>query len=174
MGRDKSLLPYKGLPLVMYAVNTLHRLTTSVVISGSQGDFAFTGCPSWPDELAVQAPMVGIYSCLKRSDTPWTAFLSCDMPMADYRLFEYLFGFTEGNQLVWPVHSGGIEPLCGLYNRSLLPLLEELIGREEFSLRKMAARVPCREVWVGPEQDFFTPQLFMNINTPEDFELLPE
>lgn len=173
MGSDKSLMPYRGLPLVMHAVNTLRRVTNNVVISAGRDDYGFTGCETWPDLLPVQAPMAGIYSCLKRSATPWNAFLSCDMPMADSRLFEYLLGFTEGHKIVWPLHTGGIEPLCGLYHVSLLPVLEECMEKHEFSLQKLVALVPHKKADVGPEQAFFSPYLFMNVNTPEDYRLLP-
>ncbi len=83
MGQDKSLMLFNGRPLISYAIDTLRQVCDQVVISANQSVYEFTGCTVWPDIMPFQAPMIGIYSCLKRSKTYWNFFLSCDMPLVD-------------------------------------------------------------------------------------------
>ena len=74
MGEDKSLMLFRGKPLIMYAIEALSPLCEKVIISSNLLVYDFTGCEVWPDELPVQAPINGLYSCLKRSETDWNYY----------------------------------------------------------------------------------------------------
>jgi molybdopterin-guanine dinucleotide biosynthesis protein A len=62
---NKSLLLYQGKPLIQHAVDILSKVCDKVIISSNNNEYDFTGYEVWPDEISIQAPMVGIYSCLK-------------------------------------------------------------------------------------------------------------
>jgi molybdopterin-guanine dinucleotide biosynthesis protein A len=81
MGEDKSLMKLNGKALVEYSINALRPLCDKVIISSNIAAYDFTGCEVWPDELPDQAPIIGIYSCLKRSETELNVILSCDIPL---------------------------------------------------------------------------------------------
>jgi molybdenum cofactor guanylyltransferase len=171
MGQDKSLTLFKGRPLISYAIETLRPVCDQVVISSNQPVYEFTGCAVWPDILPLQAPMIGIYSCLKRSKTFWNIFLSCDMPMVDPRLFDFLFSRRAGADIVIPVHGNKMEPLCGLYNRKVLPLLEKKILEREFSMQQLIGVARSRLVEISPELGFYSDSVFANMNTADDIQL---
>jgi molybdopterin-guanine dinucleotide biosynthesis protein A len=174
MQKDKALMDYHGIPLIMHAVNILHPFCNRVVISANKPGYEFTGCEVWPDEPVVHAPMGGIYSCLKRSLHPWNAVLSCDMPLVDPRLFDHLFSSASDCDVIIPLHhAGSLEPLCGLYNQRLLPLMEAKMGIRQYSLQRLIMEAKHTLIEIGPGLLFYKDNMFANMNLPEDFGLLP-
>ncbi|MDP2335425.1 MAG: molybdenum cofactor guanylyltransferase [Bacteroidota bacterium] len=173
MGSDKSLMELKDKSLVEYAIDALKPLCSKVVISSNNSVYGFTGCEVWPDELPDGAPMIGIYSCLKRSETEINIILSCDMPLMSTAMLEYLLANSENYDITVPVHSDGfIEPLCGIYKQSSIEILKEFIDRSNFRLNQCIQAASSQLVPVGPQLSFFSSSLFSNINTPDDYRNL--
>ena len=172
MGQDKSLMEFNGMPLIQHAVDTLKTICHQVVISSNRHAYEFTGCEVWPDELEIQAPVTGIYTCIRRSATGRNIILSCDMPLVDSRLFEYLIKQDAGFDAIIPVHERGIEPLCGVYNKTAVPVLAANIAENQFSLQQFIREANSSLVEIGPALDFYRDNLFANVNTPGDFSLL--
>ena len=56
MGSDKGLLPYKGKPLVTYAIEVLRPLTDRIIIVGNNEAYKQFDCPLIPDEIADCGP----------------------------------------------------------------------------------------------------------------------
>ena len=169
MGEDKSLMLFRGKPLIMYAIEALSPLCEKVIISSNHFVYDFTGCEVWPDELPVQASINGLYSCLKRSETDWNFILTCDMPFTGSQLFTYLSDQAHGEDAVIPVHGQGlVEPLCGLYNRSALNVLEQRVKAGQYSILKLLQSIRCRYVKIGPDQEFYHKEMFSNLNSPAD------
>lgn len=167
MGTDKSLLSWKGITLVERAVELLRPLCSQVIISSNNLVYDFTGCETWPDELPQQAPIIGIYSCLKRSATEVNIILSCDMPYVSADLLVYLLGYSGKHAVVVPVHDGFAEPLCGIYKQSILPDLEKQIANNELSLHRFIDSFPHHYAEID-KLPFYNNRLFLNINTPDD------
>lgn len=173
MGEDKSIMLFRGKPLIMYGIESLSALCEKVIISSNLSVFDFSGCEVWPDELPVQAPINGLYTCLKRSETDWNIILTCDMPLTGSQLFAYLLEKHYGMDAVIPVHGQGfVEPLCGLYNRSTLNQLETQVQIGQFSIMKLLQSIRCRYVNIGPDLEFYSKEMFSNLNTPADLDLL--
>lgn len=173
MGEDKSLMQFKGKPLIMYAIEALSPLCEKVIISSRQFIYDFTGYDVWPDELPVQAPVNGLYSCLKRSETDWNLILTCDMPFTGSQLFAYLLEQAHDDDAVIPVHGQGlVEPLCGLYNRSMFKVLEQSMRAEQYSILKLLQSIGCRYVNIGPDLEFWNSKMFSNLNYPADVDRL--
>lgn len=173
MGTDKSMIKLKDKPLIEYAIDALKPLCSKVVISSNSNIYDFTGCEVWADELSVRAPIVGIYSCLKRSGTEVNILLSCDMPLVSYAMLEYLLGNSASYDITVPVHDGNfIEPLCGIYKKSSLKILKEFIDMGNFKLNECIKAASNHLVSVGKQLPFYSPMLFSNINTPDDYKKL--
>jgi molybdenum cofactor guanylyltransferase len=170
MGQNKALMLFNDKPLIQYSIDALLPVCTRIIISSNDPVFEFTGCEVWPDELPVKAAMIGLYSCLKQSQTDWNLLLPCDMPLIDTGLFRFLLQHSPGYEVVIPVHHEDcMEPLCGLYNRSVLPVLEQKISIQQYSMQEFLVSTLCRLVVIDNRQDFFHERMFSNINTPGDF-----
>jgi molybdenum cofactor guanylyltransferase len=173
MGSDKSMLRMKGKTLTEYAIDALKPLCSKVIISSNNFIYDFTGCEVWPDELTDRASMIGIYSCLKRSETDINIILSCDMPLMSSEMLEYLLENSANHAITVPVHGDHfIEPLCGIYNKTSVEILKKFIDKGNFRLNQCILAGSGNLVSVGPELPFFSPTLFSNINTPEDIRNL--
>lgn len=172
MGTDKSLIKLNGKSMIEYSIDVLKPLCHNVVISSNNFIYDFTGCEVWPDELPDQAPMVGIYSCLKRSTTKFNIILSCDIPLMSTILLEYLLKNSKSHDITVPVHGNGlIEPLCGIYKQSTMGVLKEFIDKGNFRLNESIRGSSHRLISIGPQLPFFSENMFLNINTIEEFNI---
>jgi molybdopterin-guanine dinucleotide biosynthesis protein A len=173
MGEDKSMMIWKGKRLIEYAIEALKPLCNKVIISSNVNQYQFTGCETWPDLLPQQAPMIGIYSSLKYSDTEDNLILSCDMPLITSRLFEYLLSNSASHDVIIPVHDyNKIETLCGVFKKNIIASLERSIRDQNFSLYKFIDSTSHLKLEIGQDHEFFHNDLFLNVNTVEDFSSL--
>ena len=173
MGTDKSMMMLNGKSLIEYSIDALKPLCHNVVISSNNFIYDFTGCEVWPDELPDKAPMVGIYSCLKRSKTDINIILSCDMPLISTSMLEYLLANSVNHDITVPIHGDSfIEPLCGIYKQSSIAILKKFIDKGNFRLNECIRAASHQLVIVDPQLPFYSKNLFSNINTPDDFESL--
>ena len=173
MGEDKSLMKLNGKSLVEYSIDALKHLCDKVIVSSNNPHYEFTGCEVWPDELPDQAPIIGIYSSLKRSETETNIFLSCDIPLMSTSMIGYLLAKSENHDITVPIHDNGqIEPLCGIYKKSSAGILKEFIDRGNYRLSECLSSASAHFVPVDFQIPCNTPNLFLNINTPDDFGFL--
>jgi molybdenum cofactor guanylyltransferase len=169
-GSDKALAPWKGKTLLENAIQILSPLCQKVVISSNNPEYDFTGCEVWPDEFSIQAPMIGIYSCLKRSQTELNLILSCDMPLMVTELFFHLINHSNNFDATVPSHhEKQTEPLCGIYKHRLIPVFEKFIKKENYSLQRLLKDSHHNTIVIYPELSFYHESLFSNINTLSDF-----
>jgi len=173
MGTDKSMMMLNGKSMTEYSIDALRPLCHKIVISSNNFIYDFTGCEVWPDEIPDQAPIVGIYSCLKRSATEYNIFLSCDMPLMSTSMLEYLLASSSDYDITVPVHEDGlIEPLCGIYKRSSIGILKQFIDEGNFRLNDCIRASSHRLISIDSQMPFFSENMFLNINTPADFNKL--
>lgn len=175
MGTDKSMMILDGIPMIQHAVNTLKTVCNSVVISSNNFIYDFTGCETWPDELPDGAPIIGIYSCLKRSETDINIILSCDMPLISTGMLEYLLENSANHDITVPVHGDHfIEPLCGIYRKSSIEILKEFVGKGNFRLNECILAGSHQLLQADSNVSCYFPGLFSNINSPEDFKKISQ
>ncbi len=173
MGEDKSLMRLNGKTLIEYSIDALRPICEKVIISSNNPNYDFTGCEVWPDELPDQAPIIGIYSCLKRSETELNIILSCDIPLMSASMIGFLLAKSADYDITVPVHDNGqIEPLCGVYKKSSLAILKEFIESGNFRLNDCIRSASYQFIPVDAQIPCNTPNLFLNINTPSDFGYL--
>ena len=173
MGEDKSLMRLNGKTLIEYSIDALRPICEKVIISSNNPNYDFTGCEVWPDELPDQAPIIGIYSCLKRSETELNIILSCDIPLMSASMIGFLLAKSADYDITVPVHDNGqIEPLCGVYKKSSQEILKEFIESGNFRLNDCIRSASYQFIPVDAQIPCNTPNLFLNINTPSDFGYL--
>jgi molybdenum cofactor guanylyltransferase len=171
MGTDKSLMLFKGKPLIQYAIDTVAPLCDRILISSRSNNYDFTGCEVCYDERPEQAPIIGIYSCLKHSQSELNIILSCDMPFVVPSLFEYLLTFSTIGNVTIPLHGNNyLEPLCGVYNKTSISSLDKFITDKNLKLQDWLKNIPHNEVRIDENLDFYNSGMFTNLNYRSDFE----
>ena len=173
MGEDKSMMKLNGKSLVEFSIDALRPLCDKVIVSSNNLKHNFTGCEVWPDELPDQAPLIGIYSCLKRSVTEINIILSCDMPLMSTSMIGFLLAQSADYEITVPIHDNGqIEPLCGIFKKSAMGILKEFIDSGNYRLNECIRSASHQFIPVDSQIPCNTPNLFLNINTPTDFGYL--
>src|SRR3990172_937558 len=176
MGRNKALLPFRGRPLVARVHETLQPLFEDIfLVTNYPGLFDFVPCPKIPDRVPGKGPISGVDAALRFSRYPYVLVVGCDTPFLSLSLLELLAGKTQDADLVIPCGPRGPEPLCAVYGKGCLPLIEESLRKGDFSLMALVGRLRTREI-PAEEVTEVDPgfRSFMNINTPDDFRTLAE
>ena len=127
-----------------------------------------------PDVFLGKGPMVGIYSALKRSSTRQNLVVSCDIPFISTVLLQYLLDQPDKYSACIPINKEFPEPLSGLYNKSLLSKFEKCLHENRLKLADSLSEENVNWVPVGPDLSFYHPNLFFNINRPEDMKIAEE
>jgi molybdenum cofactor guanylyltransferase len=169
MGVDKAFIPYNGKPLIHYSIDLALCFTKTILISANQDQFQDPGYPVVNDIYPVKAPLAGIHAGLKFSKTDWNLVLTCDMPNVSSKFIEYLISKLEKEKtLILPAHDGYIEPLCGFYHKSLVPMIESNFGKNRLSPLDLLKLVPHRIFQMEDFSDESPSFLFKNINEKKD------
>jgi molybdopterin-guanine dinucleotide biosynthesis protein A len=104
---------------------------------------------------------------------PSVFVVACDMPLVSPPLIRYLCTLDRKGEydsvVPWPAN--GPEPLCALYRRSALPVLDSNLRRKKFRVTDNLAALKVRRV---AEKELFTVvrdlTCFHNINRPGDLK----
>jgi molybdenum cofactor guanylyltransferase len=121
------------------------------------------------DEVKGIGPLGGIYSCLKGAANELSLVISYDMPLVNDALVTLLLHEAEGYDLVLPAMEGRKpEPLCGLYRKSVIPLIKEMIRENDYAVHHLLMKCNSRIINISEKMECWHPDLFLNINSRED------
>jgi len=154
------------------------------IVGGDQRTFGIFGVPVHQDVRSGCGSLGGIHTALAKAMSPVVFCVACDMPFVDAGLVAFLLETMEGNacQAVVPTVDGEPEPLCAVYSRDILPVIERDLDAGVRRIKSTLVSLNIRAV-SADEMRPFDPELrtFFNINTPEDLKrgsaldgLLPE
>jgi len=171
LGMNKANAMVKGKKLIEYPIQLLDKYCHQLLISSNQPlPFPY---PVVPDIRKEQGPMVGIYSCLLRSVTPYNIVFSCDMPLLKEEIVELLIARIERNKIIVPVHHNNLmEPLCAIYPTHTARPMFECIQQNQLTLHEFILAQQHIIVTISNKLKYWSEDLFFNVNTPEDLEKL--
>jgi molybdenum cofactor guanylyltransferase len=167
-GRDKGLLPWHGRPLVEHVAASIRPQVGALLISANRNEAAYgrLGLPVLADPIAdYQGPLAGFLAGLQAMQTDYLLTLPCDGPVVIPDLARRLANGVarEGAEIGVAFDGRRLQPVYTLLHRAVLPGLRAALDEGE---RKIDRWFP-RHHWT--RVDFAdVPQLFDNINTPED------
>lgn len=195
MGRDKAVLQLEGRTLLGHGLNTLRQVCAEVMVLGSRELYADFGAEVVEDVFAGCGPLGGIHAALSRTKTEFNLIVAVDTPFlsADFLCFMAQRASDSGAMVTTPEIGGYRQPLCSVYSREFLPIAEAALrGRQ--SLRpgeptagneaggssgksreyKIVPLFPADRTCIITEEEMrgfaFTPEMFENLNTPDDLE----
>jgi len=68
--------------------------------------------------------------------------------------------------------NGRVQPLCGVYHASCLPVFERELKHRRLKMMSVIARVHHTVVQIGPELPFHDMRLLMNVNDEQRYREL--
>ena len=88
MGRDKGLLDFGGVPLILHTARLLEPIVAQVTIVGSPSKYAKLGLHAIADDARAQGgpdrpgrgPLAGIAAALTATHSRWNLIVACDLP----------------------------------------------------------------------------------------------
>lgn len=198
MGRDKAALLLDGRTLLEHALATLRQVCREVVILGSPGLYEGYGAAVVEDVFPGCGPLSGIHAALSHTGTEFNLIIAVDTPFlsAEFLSFMAERAVNSGAVVCTPEIGGYRQPLCSVYSRAFLPMAEEALrgkqtlaadergsarsetegGKSKTKSRdyKIVPLFPQDRTCVITEEEMrrfaFTPEMFENLNTPDDME----
>ena len=165
MGRDKALLPFGSYDtLAAYQYHRLKHIFDEVCISTkTENLFPFADAviiDRYPD----YSPMAGLVSVLESIDAPACFVLSVDAPFVGEHIISSIIAAPCPEDAVVARNNGYIQPLCGLYKKSILPLAKETLLKNHHKMGRLLQ--DANSCFVDFEDD----KAFMNLNHPEEYD----
>ena len=173
LGYPKEMLRVDGAPLAVKMIDRLKALFAQLSISSNHPAYLrhMVDVPVHKDEFAGAGPLAGMLSGLRHSAAAKVFFLACDMPAVHNGIICRLLEAARHSQadVVVARSQGRVQPLCGVYDRSLVPRLERTLSRGgDLSVQSFLQLVRVEFV------DFDGPQgeCLRDVDTPQDLWLL--
>ena len=194
MGRDKALLVLPtGETMLQRALALMRVVAEQAMVVGSPEIYVkhAPGVRIIQDAYPGRGPLGGIHAALCASETVLNLILGVDCPRLTPELLRFLLRVAAGTpQLVTVPRVGGrLQNVCAVYRKEFAQLAEPRLlaspastdaadpvafgSRRRTRVDLLIAEAPNRIV----EEDElraagFGPELFVNVNTPEEFEAL--
>ena len=165
MGQNKAELDFHGVSFLQHQVNKLRAIgIEDIVIAGYPN--VPDGCRYVSDIYPHRGPLSGIHAGLLAVEEPRALVLAVDTPLVPETLLEELLANHSGRITVVS-RKGEIEPLIGVYDRTLFEDCEKILRGTNCSVRELFRKAGfSRWEYTGD------PRLLMNANTPEEYKEL--
>ncbi|MEG1409985.1 MAG: molybdenum cofactor guanylyltransferase [Terrisporobacter sp.] len=119
-------------------------------------------------------PLGGIYSTLKTCKEDYLFVTTCDMPFINNEFGNYLSSYLKENVdiVLCYNHEKRLYPLGAIYSKKVIPIIEEMIEEKCYKLTRLIYASNFVEISI--EDTPFSPNIFTNINTPEEYNSFME
>jgi len=164
MGTDKSLLPFGDKSsMAQFQYDRLNSIFSKVYISAKNNKFDFN--PLLIKDIYPQSsPLVALISIFETLEIDETFILSVDTPFIDRDIIEKLYSYNDNSKdIIVAKTSNGIQPLCGIYKKSILPKAKEYLNKDIHKLTYLLKN--SNTTFVEFEDD----SKFANLNYKEDY-----
>ncbi len=160
MGVNKAELEIGG--------KTLLEIQAEKAVSAGFNEIIVSGCrvPGMrcvPDVFPHKGPLSGIHAGLLAAASESCLVLCVDMPLLPAEVLKELAGAHRGG-ITLLAHGPWEEPTVGIYDRSLVPMCEEILRSENTSIRVLMRQAGYRKLVCDLEEEYL-----LNCNTPEDY-----
>ena len=139
------------------------------MISAADGEtYAFLGLPVVCDINQGIGPIEGLRRLLSAAREGHVFVCAADMPFIRREVVDALARRIGPDcDCVVLTVGGRAEPLCAIYSKRVLPVVEALIAQGRRKLREIYAH--CAVRYVPLEDSGLDPWVVRNMNTPEDY-----
>ncbi|QKF86857.1 molybdenum cofactor guanylyltransferase protein A [Campylobacter blaseri] len=164
MGKDKTLLPFKGQPsLTHYQYNKLKVVFDNVFVSAKNQKFN-PPLPIIEDRINDYSPMLALYSILSYFKNEKIFIIPADMPFVEIDTIRKLYNESIGYEICVAGDSEFRHSLCGFFDSNLANLTKTLYEKKEHKIGLLFKEVKFKEIKFNNNEQFF------NINYPKDYE----
>jgi len=170
MGQNKALMKINGITIIELILNEISKISTDILISSNTTEYNFLNFKIVNDEIKNIVPISGIYSGLKNIKNEKAIIVSCDIPFINNNLIEYLIENSQNFDVTIPEFNNFLEPLIGIYSKSIVKNIENEIINSNYSIQKIIKNLNYNILKINSNLNFYNENLFLNVNNFEDFE----
>ena len=173
MGRDKASLPHGEHSFLEHLAGELTDFAQILVSVDDAAHWEGLPYPVVEDELREFGPVEGIYQLLRRAQTPYLLVVATDMQNLTAAFLRDFVACLHPEDRCMVVCDGELlEPLCCVYHKDALPVLEQL--RRENVRRPRALFLLLSTRYVELSSLGYGAEIVANINTKQDYAALLE
>ena len=169
MGTDKASLLFEGQTFLNRIIKAVNPQITSIKLVSSLEKHQNLSYETIPDIETNKGPVSAIASALSHTNTPLNLILSCDIPLIQQNLLDWLLKqHNDIFQATLICCNGKKMPLIGIYNKNCLPTFKEHLNINQLKLMTVLEDLKVNflevpEIWK---------QQILNINTPEQLKAI--
>lgn len=184
MGRDKGLLDFGGVPLILHTARLLEPLVVQVTVVGSPSRYASLGLHAIADKDHAQShgrrdtpgrgPLTGIATALAATHSRWNLIVACDLPYLSAEWVDWLLSraLRSRGEAVIPQTERGIEPLAAVYRRECRAPIAAALARGVRKVSDAIAKLRVELVYPREWRRIDSTELILkNMNAPGDYEV---
>jgi len=168
-GQDKATLKYGSTTLLERIYRELSTVVAKCWIVGRKYEELNLKRDLFIDDILTNAgPIGGLYTALNTSKKP-ILLTSCDMPFLMKEHIQFLAKqYDPSVAATIAVSKKGVEPLFGIYQHQIVPIINKLIESGEFAMYRLFDHVQVK--FVDFVEAGYITDLFFNINTLSDYK----
>jgi len=181
MGTEKAFAKFRGRPMIESVIGAFERFPHKMVIANNtdgHSGWAALQLPIFADIVRGIGPLGGVHSGLMHLRTPFGFFVSCDVPLVQWRVMRRMWAqhIAHGSTSAAPTDAvvavdaaEKIHPLFAFYSRRCLPAMAAQIDSGGgSSMRAFLQRIRASTAFarLTPEES----ATLRNINYPQELE----
>lgn len=184
MGQNKSFLRLGEKTVIEGVIELMKSIFNEVIIITNEPEQYYTfGLKLFEDIYKDIGPIAGIHSGLTYSNTERNFIISCDIPLMNSAMITSIINLSDDYDITVPKADGFIQQLCGVYTKSLLPLIEQSIktdnSEETRDNHQIKRKCKVHNLLHYSNTNIidnieglsgYFPEIFFNMNNSEDYE----
>lgn len=168
MGKDKGLLKLGAITMIEKVIKALKPFDTNIIIVSNNPEYKKFGYTVVEDILKDFGPAGGIHTALKHTKTEYNFFIGCDMPFVTTDSIRKVLENCSDAEITL-AQNNRLQPLFGVYCKSCMQKLEELIHKNCLSMNELVKNFKLKKIKFEQDENLGK-DVFLNINTPEEYK----
>lgn len=165
MGLNKALLKINGYTMIETVISAIPAEKGSIkIITNSPSDYDFLDYAMIPDRFPRLGPISGVHAGLTDSSFLFNFFLACDLPFISTEVIVAILKEHSGQDIMGVRTPNGLEPLCTIYSKNCLSVIDKQIRKKSYSMQLLFNLVASEFVKIP------NPTSLLNVNTKQDWQ----
>lgn len=143
-----------------------------ILVAKGPDDYQGMGFKVVTDIYKARSSLAGVHAALVHAQNSHVFLTACDAPLLKTELVRYLLESTSReDEVVVPASDQYFEPLCAVYSKACLPVIETLLDENCLKISNVFSRISLKKISYQTLEQY-DPWLesFINVNSLEDLE----
>jgi molybdopterin-guanine dinucleotide biosynthesis protein A len=171
-GKNKGFLQVGGKPILCRLLERLRPLFGDILLVTKEPVlYADVPVKVVSDLYQDRSSLTGIHAAMVQATSAFGFVVPCDTPFLQSGVIRLLLDAVEPEvDIVVPLVEDRYEPLCAIYAKRCVPIIEQQLDRRDYTIFNFFHQVRVKTI---PTDQILAvdPKLlsFFNVNTPEDY-----